>query len=332
MSATLSPMKAITFTRYGTPDVLELSDVPVPQPAAGELLIRVHASSVNSWDWEFLSGTPFVNRLMFGWRRPRPSKRILGADIAGVVEATGPDVTRFRPGDEVFGDLWDRWGGFAEYACTSENSVERKPATATFEQAAAIPQAGVLALQGLRKGGPIEPGEAVLVNGAGGGVGTLAIQIAKNAGAEVTGVDSAHKLDVIRSVGADHALDYALVDFTKTGKHYDLIVDCQNRRSMLVNRRTLRPGGTYAMVGGSMGPVYQLWLLDFAAKFTRETRRLRLVSEGPNKGLADLGALFDAGVLSPVIDSTYPLEAVPEAMRRFGENLHAGKIAISIGA
>ena len=324
-------MQAITFTRYGSPDGLELRDVPRPTPAAGELLVRVHASSVNSWDWEFLSGTPFVNRLMFGWLRPRPSKRILGADIAGVVEAVGPDVTRFRRGDEVFGDLWAHWGGFAEYACTSEDAVEQKPATATFEQAAAIPQAGVLALQALRKGGSIEPGQTVLINGAGGGVGTFAIQIAKHAGAEVTGVDSAHKLDVIRSVGADHTIDYAQVDFTQTGEQYDLIVDCQNRRSMLANRRALRPGGTYAMVGGSMGRVYQLWLLDFVAKFTRETRKLRLVAEGPNKGLAELGALFDAGVLSPVIDSTYRLDAVPEAMRRFGQNLHHGKIVISIG-
>lgn len=324
-------MKAITFTRYGTPDVLELSDVPRPTPAARELLIRVHASSLNSWDWEFLSGTPLLNRLMYGWLRPKPSKRILGADIAGVVEAVGPDVTRFRPGDEVFGDLWDHWGGFAEYACTSEDAVERKPATATFEQAAAIPQAGVLALQGLRKGRSIEPGQTVLINGSGGGVGTFAIQIAKDAGAEVTGVDSAHKLDVIRSVGADHTIDYAQVDFTKTGERYDRIVDCQNRRSMVANRRALRPGGIYAMVGGSIPRVYQLWLLGFVAKFTRETRELRLVAEGPNKGLAELGALFDAGVLSPVIDSTYRLAAVPEAMRRFGESLHKGKIVISIG-
>lgn len=323
-------MKAITFQRYGTPDVLELRDVPRPTPTANELLVRVHASSVNSWDWEFLSGTPFVNRLMFGWLRPRSSKRILGADMAGVVEAVGAKVTRFQPGDEVFGDLWDQWGGFAEYACTKEDAVERKPATATFEQAAAIPQAGVLALQGLRKGGAIEPGQSVLINGAGGGVGTMAIQIAKNAGAEVTGVDSAHKLDVIRSVGADHAMDYALVDFTETGDRYDLIVDCQNHRSMLANRRALRPGGTYAMVGGAMGPVYQLWLLGLVAKFTRESRRLRLVAEGPNKGLAELGALFDAGVLAPVIDSTYRLEEVPDALRRFGEGLHKGKIVISI--
>lgn len=324
-------MKAITFARYGSPDVLELSDVPRPKPTARELLVRVRASSVNSWDWEFLSGTPFINRLMFGWLRPKPSKRILGADIAGVVEAVGANVTRFRPGDEVFGDLWDHWGGFAEYVCTTEDALERKPANATFEQAAAIPQAGVLALQGLRKGGSIESGQKVLINGAGGGVGTFAIQIAKDAGAEVTGVDSAHKLDVIRSVGADHTIDYAQVDFTKTGEHYDLIVDCQNRRSMLANRRALRPGGTYAMIGGSMGGVYQLWLLGFVAKFTRETRKLLLVAEGPNKGLAELGSLFDAGALSPVIDSKYRLDEVPEALRRFGAGLHKGKIVISVG-
>jgi NADPH:quinone reductase-like Zn-dependent oxidoreductase len=188
-------MKAIVFTRYGSPDGLELREVPRPTPEDDELLISVHASSINSWDWEFLNGTPFLNRLMFGLLKPKPGKQILGADIAGTVEAVGRRVTRFQPGDEVFGDLWDNWGGFAEYACAHEAALEAKPANSTFEEAAAVPQAGVLALQGLRMAGRMQPGQKVLINGAGGGVGTFAIQLAKRSGTEVTGVDAPHKLN-----------------------------------------------------------------------------------------------------------------------------------------
>ncbi len=323
-------MKAIAFSRYGGAEQLVLREVPKPVPGDDELLIRVHASSVNSWDWEFLQGTPFVNRLMFGLLRPRREKQVLGADIAGMVEAVGRRVTRFRPGDAVFGDLWDRWGGFAEYACARETAMEPKPGSVTFEQAAAVPQAGVLALQGIRKSGRLGRGQKVLINGAGGGVGTFAIQLAKLAGAEVTGVDASHKLDVVRALGADYVIDYALHDFTKTGKHYDLIIDCQNFRSMYDNRRALTPEGVYAMIGGSMLRVYQLWLLNMLAPIARDTRTLCLVAEGPNKGLAELRELIDAGKIVPVIDRTYNLEEVPEALRYFGEGRHKGKIVITI--
>jgi len=323
-------MKAIVFTRYGSPDGLELREVPKPTPKDDEVLVRIHASSINSWDWEYLHGVPFMNRLMFGLVKPKSGKQRLGADIAGTVEAVGRHVTRFRPGDEVFGDLWDAWGGFAEYACAKESGLEAKPASATFEEAAAVPQAGVLALQGIRKAERLQPGKKVLINGAGGGVGTFAIQLAKLTGAEVTGVDAAHKLEVIRSVGADHVLDYARDDFTTTGVRYDLIVDCQNYRSMLDNRRALSPGGVYAMVGGSVPRVYQLWMLSFLASLTRESRKLRLVAEGPNKGLAELKGLIEAGKLVPVIDRTYRLDEVPEALRYFGEGRHKGKIAITM--
>lgn len=323
-------MKAIVFTQYGRLDHLALKEIPKPVPKNDEVLIRVHASSVNSWDWEFFNGTPFVNRLMFGLLKPRPVKQRLGADIAGKVEAIGSQVTRFQPGDEVFGDLWDSWGGFAEYACAQESDLELKPANCTFEAAAAVPQAGVLALQGFRKGGQIQPGQRVLINGAGGGVGTFAIQLAKLSGAEVTGVDTSHKLDVVRSVGADHVIDYRQVDFTKTGKRYDLIIDCQNFRSMFDNRRALMPGGTYAMIGGSMLRVYQLWILSLLGRLKHEDRKLCLVAEGPNKGLADLKELIEAGKLIPVIDRTYPLNEVPEALHYFGEGQHKGKIVIAI--
>ncbi len=323
-------MKAIVFTQYGSPDVLELKEVPKPAPKDSELLIRVHASSVNSWDWEYLNGTPFINRFMFGLLKPKRGKQRLGADIAGTVEATGRHVTRFQPGDEVFGDLWSNWGGFAEYACAHETALQPKPENSTFEEAAAVPQAGVLALQGIRKAGQLEPGNKVLINGAGGGVGTFAIQLAKLSGVEVTGVDASHKLDFVRSVGADHVIDYAKEDFTITGKRYELIIDCQNFRSMFGNRRALRPGGTYAMVGGSIPRVYQLWFLNFLAMLTRDDRKLCLVADGPNKGLGDLKEHMEAGELSPIIDRTYRLSEVPAALRYFGEGRHKGKIAITM--
>lgn len=323
-------MKAIAFTRYGSPEGLELREVPKPVPKDHELLIRIHASSINSWDWEFLNGIPFVNRIMGGLIKPRPGKQRLGADISGTVESVGNGVTRFQPGDEVYGDLWDNWGGFAEYTCAQETSLELKPQNATFEEAAAVPQAGVLALQAIRKAGTLNPGQKVLINGAGGGVGTFAIQLAKRSGAEVTGVDAAHKLDVIRLVGADHVIDYNQEDFTKSGVRYDLIIDCQNYRSMFDNRRALKPGGTYTMVGGSMLRLCQLWLLRVVARIRGDDRKLCLVADGPNKGLTELSDLIEAGKLVPVIDSTYQLSEVPEALRYFGEGLHKGKIIITM--
>ena len=323
-------MLAVVFTRYGSPDYLAMEDVPKPVPADGEVLVRVVASSINSWDWEYLNGVPFVNRLMFGLFKPKPGKQRLGADIAGVVESVGPNVTRFQPGDAVFGDLWDRWGGFAEYACASENGLERKPDSVSFESAATVPQAGVLALQGLLTGWELKAGQCVLVNGAGGGVGTFAIQLAKLRGLQVTAVDYAHKLETAKRLGADHCIDCAVEDFTQSGHRYDLIIDCQNFKSMFANRRALNPGGTYAMIGGSMWRVYQLWLLNFLAKWTKEDRRLRLVYTGPNQGLADLAELLEAERLNPWIDQRFPLGRVPEALKYFGEGRFCGKIAISV--
>lgn len=323
-------MKAIVFTRYGPPDGLELKEVPKPKPGDEEILVRVHASSINSWDWEFLNGEPFINRLFYGLLKPSPGKRILGSDVAGTVEAVGKAVGRFQTGDEVFGDLWDNWGGFAEYACGKETAFELKPRHATFAEAASVPQAGVLALQGLLKGGKLAPGYKVLINGAGGGVGTFAIQIAKHWGAEVTGVDASHKLDVVRAVGADHVIDYERVDFTRTGERYDLVVDCQNFRSLFDHKRALNSCGTYAMIGGSISRVYQLWLLSIVGRLIRDDKKLCLVAEGPNKGLSDLSELIEMGKLVPVIDSSYPLSEVPEALRHFGQGKHKGKIVIDI--
>jgi len=322
-------MKAIVFTEYGSPDLLRLKEVTRPTPKDDEVLIRVHASSVNSWDWEFLSGTALVNRLLFGLFKPRPAKQILGADIAGAVERVGKKVTRFQPGDEVFGDLWVNWGGFAEYACARESSLEPKPANLTFVEAAAVPQAGVLALQGLRKTGQIQPGQKVLINGAGGGVGTFAVQLAKLDGTEVTGVDITHKLEVVRSVGADHVIDYTKEDFTRNGQRYDLILDCQGFRSMFHYKRALSPRGTYVMVGGSVPRLLQALLLGRWGAMTGG-QKFRLVAEGPNKGLADLKELVEAGKLIPVVDTVYKLREVPDAFRYFTEGRHAGKIVVTM--
>ena len=225
---------------YGGLEVLKVAEVPVPHPGPGEVLVRVHAASINEWDQGLMRGTPIVNRTS-GLRRPR--RRTLGSDIAGVVEAVGGSVTRFRPGDAVFGDLSGcGFGAFAQYACAPESALTAKPGFLTFEQAAAVPQAGGLAVAGLEKGGPLRPGQRLLMNGGGGGVGTFAIQIAKASGVEVTGVDGPGKLDVMRELGADHVIDFTAEDFTRSGEQYDLILDVVCRRSVADYRRALRPG------------------------------------------------------------------------------------------
>ncbi len=323
-------MKAIVFTRYGNPDHLALMEVPDPEPRENELLVRVHASSVNSWDWEYLNGVPFANRLMFGLFKPKPGKQRLGADIAGVVEATGAKVTRFHPGDQVFGDLWDAWGGFAELACIRETEAQPKPANLTYEQAASVPQAGVLALAGIRHFGRSLAGQKVLINGAGGGVGAFAIQLAKMDGAEVTGVDAPHKLEAIQSFGADHTLDYTRVDFTATGRRYDLIIDCNFSRSQSNCLQVLNPAGKYAAIGGDAMRLLPVLLREKLAHLLPGETPFHLVMEGPNKGLDYLSQLLEAGRLVPRIDTTFPLKDVPMALSYFGTGQHKGKIAISV--
>ena len=308
-------MRAIVFTRYGSPDVLELREVPKPVPGDGEVLVRVHATSLNDWDVGALDGKSLINRLMFGLLRPKPDRQILGSDIAGTVEAAGPHATRFKIGDDVFGDLSGRWGGFAEYVCAPETSLAPKPPRMTFEQAAAIPQAAMLAVQGLRD------------TGAGGGAGTFAIQLAKLEGAEVTAVDSAEKLEVMRSLGADRVLDYRVEDFTRRGERYDLILDVKTSRSILDCARVLEPGGAYVTMGGEMSRLFQALLLR---PFLMRGKQVRVVMLKLNKDLEYVKELFEAGKLAPVIDGPYPLEETAEAFRRFGAGRHIGKIVIAV--
>jgi len=321
-------MKAIVFTKYGPPDVLQLKEVEKPTPKDDEVLIKVHAASINSWDWELLRGKPFVNRLLFGLLKPKI--KILGADIAGRVEAVGRNVKQFQPGDGVFGDISGcGWGGFAEYVCASENALVLKPASMTFEEVAAVPQAAVLALQGLRDKGQIQPGQNVLINGAGGGAGTFAVQIAKSFGAEVTGVDSTRKLDMMRSIGADKVIDYTKEDFTKNKQRYDLILDFAAYHSIFDYKRALSPKGIYVMVGGSMAALFQAVFLGPLISMTG-SKKMGILAHKPNKGLDFMKELFEAGKVVPVVDKRYPLSEVAEALRYFGKGHARGKVVITL--
>ena len=320
-------MKAIVYTRYGTPDVLELKEVDKPIPKYDEVLIKVHAVSINDWDWNLLQGAPFINRMLNGLLKPK--KKILGSDIAGRIEAVGKNVVQFQPGDEVFGDLSGDWGGFAEYVCARENALALKPASMTFDEAAAIPQAAMLAVQGLRDKGQIQSGQKLLINGAGGGVGTFAVQIAKLYGVEVTGVDSSGKLGMMRSMGFDHVIDYTQEDFTKNGQCYDLILDVKTNRSIFDYTRALSPNGIYVTVGGAMTRLFQAFFLGPLISMISK-KKIRIVGLKPNKDLAYMNELFEAGKVKPVIDGPYKLSEVPEAIRYFGEGNHKGKVVITL--
>lgn len=323
-------MKAIVFHSYGQPDVLALEEIEKPSPGDGEILVKVYASCINSWDWELLQGIPFVNRMMSGLLKPTKIK-IPGCDIAGRIESVGKNVKRFQVGDEVFGDLSScGWGGFAEYVAAPEKALEWKPACLTFEQAAAVPQAALLALQGLQKGGGLQKdgdwaGKKVLINGAGGGSGTFAIQIAKDLGAEVTAVDSTEKLDIMRSTGADHIIDYTQEDFTKNGQRYDLIFDNAANRSLSDYKRALNPGGIHVMVGGKSFNIFKSLLVSMLG-----SRKYVLLLHKANKGLDTMKQLFETGKVVPVIDRSYPLSEAADAMRYFAAGHAKGKVVITI--
>ncbi len=323
-------MKAVAYTTYGLPEVLQLKEVEKPTPKDHEVLIRIGAASVNSWDWDLLRGKPWYARLG-GLLKPKYS--ILGADVAGTIEAVGIQVTQFQPGDEVFGDISGcSWGGFAEYVCADEKALALKSPHMTFEQAAAVPQAAVLALQGLRMGGLIQARQKVLINGAGGGVGTFAIQMAKSWGAEVTGVDKGGKLDRLRSIGADHVIDYTQEDFTRNGQQYDLILDVVALRSLFDHMRALTPKGIYVLVGGTTSAIFQTLLLGSWMAPLRNRKLCILVHKPNPTDLKEINRFFETGQVVPVIDKCYPLPETAEAIRYLGEGHAQGKVVIQISS
>ncbi len=327
MNSAPQQMRAAFQEAYGGPEWLLIRVVDCPMPGPGQVLVRVRAASINDWDLGLLKGDELIIRLMNGLFRPKVS--ILGCDIAGIVEAVGSNVTTWQAGDEVFGDLCAcGFGAFAEYACAPEAALFRKPAAMSFEQAAAIPQAGMLAVQGLIDVGDIKSGQKVLLNGAGGGVGTLGLQIAKAHGAEVTAVDSGAKLEMLRALGADHVFDYREFDFTRGGRRYDLILDPKTSRMPWAYVRVLNSGGVYVTVGGDLSRVFAM--LALRSIFRGADKRLRLVALKPNKDLAYMCELFEAGKLRPVIDGPFKLEEIADAFRLFEAAGHKGKIIIAV--
>lgn len=323
-------MKAIVYTKYGSPTVFQLQEIEKPVPKENEVLVKIYSASVNSWDWDLLKGKPFLVRLFGGLFKPR--HKILGADIAGKVEAVGNNVKDFKPGDEVFGDIAGcGFGGFAEYVSVPEKLLAKKSPAMTFEQAASLPQAGLLALQGLRYKGSIKQGDEILINGAGGGVGTISLQYAKLLGAVVTCVDKAEKFDMLRSFGADYFIDYTKEDYTRNGKQYDRILDVIAHRSVADYKRALKPGGTFAMIGGSMGGLLLQFLFIWPILSRFSNKKLGIMGYKPNrKDLEYLNQLFEEGNLIPVIDKRYQLPEVAAAFHYFGEGNIKGKIIINI--
>jgi NADPH:quinone reductase-like Zn-dependent oxidoreductase len=330
-AAPATPMKAVVYCDYGVPN-LKLQEIEKPTPADDQLLVKVRAASVNPLDWHFIEGTPYVMRAMgVGLRKPKDTR--LGVDFAGTVEAVGKNVTKFKPGDEVFGG---RDGAFAEYVCVRESrAVALKPANVTFEQAASVPIAGITALQGLRDKGKVQPGQKVLINGASGGVGTFAVQIAKSFGADVTGVCSTRNVDLVRSIGADHVIDYTKEDFTKSDQRYDVMYDTVGNRSLLECRRILTPKGKAVMIGGGgpgdqgligplVGPIKLLMLSPFVSQ-----EMGTFLAELNQKDLTFLADLMESGKVTPVIDKRYKLSELPQAIEYLEQGHARGKVVIT---
>ncbi|WP_431901376.1 NAD(P)-dependent alcohol dehydrogenase [Nonomuraea sp. bgisy101] len=327
-------MKAFVLRSYGSPDVLDLTEIETPVPGDDEVLVRVRATSVQPYDWHFMRGEPYIARLMGGGPGlRRPKINVLGADVAGQVEAVGKDVTEFRPGDEVF--AMPKQGGFAEYVCVREDELAPRPANLSFEQAAAVPMAAGTALLGLRDQGRVQPGQRVLVNGASGGVGTFAVQIAKAFGAKVTGVCSTRNVDLVRSIGADEVIDYTREDFTRNGQRYDLLLDVAGGYPGAACRRALTPQGTYVVVGGPAGrwvrPAGRMFSTFAVSPFVSQTMALAdVVRCTENKrNLLTLTEFIEDGKVTPVIDRVYPFEEIPAAIRYQEEGHAPGKVVIA---
>ena len=322
-------MKAIVYRKYGTPDVLSLHDVDRPVVGDDEVQVRVHAASLNPLDWHYMTGTPYLMRLMVGLRKPK--RNILGVDLAGTVEAVGGNVTRFKPGDEVFGVAA---GSCAEFVAAREDRIVHKPAGLTFEQAAAVPVAALTALQGLRDHGKVEAGQKVLINGAAGGVGTFAVQIAKRLGADVTGVCSTHNVDTIRSIGADHVIDYTKDDFVERGQRYDVMMDHVGNRSLSDCRRVLTRDGVCVVISGPkegrvLGPIPRLIRTIVYFKFVSQ-RVASYTAVVTSEQLLRVRELLESGQVEPVIERTYNLSEVPEAMRYLGSGHARAKLVIKL--
>ena len=322
-------MKAIAYHEYGSADVLKCEEIEKPVPKDDEVLIKVRAASVNPLDWRLMKGKPAILRLFFGLRKPRLGRP--GVDVAGEVEAVGSNVTQFKPGDEVFGACR---GAFAEYACTAESKLVMKPGNVTFEQAASVFVAGLTALQGLRNHGKIRPGSKVLINGAAGGVGTFAVQIAKSFGAHVTGVCSTRNLDIVRSIGADEVIDYTQNDFTTSNQRYDLILECVGNHSFSECRRVLNTAGRFVMVGGPHDPL----TMDLLAQMIKpllsslfvSQKAVMFIARSNQDDLTLLGELIATGKLKPVIGGRYSLSDAPDAVRQVEEGHARGKVIIAL--
>ena len=323
-------MKVFTRSEYGSPDVLRLEEIPTPTPQSGEVLVEVHAASVNMADVDYLMGRPKIARLGTGRKKPKNSG--LGLDLAGLVVAIGDQVSGLEPGDEVFGDLTEfGFGAFAEFACASEAAFAPMPTGLTFEEAAAVPQAAVMAAQGLLRPRPVRPGEQVLINGAGGNIGPFAVQIAKHLGGEVTGVDAPEKLDFVGSVGADHVIDYTIEDFTTTPSQYDRVLDIAAHRKVSEYRRVLRPGGVCVMVPASITGTFRAFVSGPLTSVIG-SRKIGALAWKPFKGedVAFLTGLLENGELRPVIDRTYLFQEIPKALQYQAEGTAKGKIVISL--
>lgn len=320
-------MKAIVNQKYGDPDRIEIKDMGRPVPGIREVLVNVHATSVNYNTWMFVTGSPFVGRFFVGLAKPKI--KTPGNDLAGIVEEVGSDTTRFKPGDAVYGDLAEYgFGTLAEYVCAPEHALSPKPANLSFEEAAAVPEAGLVALQALRDSGQISAGMTVLINGSSGGIGSFAVQLAKYFGAEVTGVCSSRNAELVLSLGADHVIDYTREDFSQNREAYDLILGTAGYRSLSEYKQVLKPGGRYVCTGGSMKQVFQAILLGPLVS-TRE-KKLMSMAVKPNKDLEFMTDLIESGKVKPVIDRQFPLSETAEALRYYGEGRTRGKVVISI--
>ncbi len=322
-------MKAIFYNKYGSSKNLKLKEIQKPIPKDNEVLVKVYASSINSWDWDLLVGKPYIYRLIFGLFKPK--NKIIGIDIAGKVELVGSKVKHLKVSDEVFGDISETgFGAFAEYAITTENFLAKKPVNATFEEAATLPHGGLLALQGLQFNGSIKKGQKVLINGAGGSTGPFALQMAKLEGAEVTCVDKPEKFEVLRKLGADHLIDYTKEDYTKQNKTYDLIIDLIAHKSVFNYKRALAANGSFTIVGGSVRSTLQIAIIGgIISKFSN--KKMGILLHKPNTiALETLKAMFEEGKLKSIIDKNYALQDLPEAIQYYGDGHSVGKVVITI--